>query len=302
MTKKFNINDWEIETLTEESSDGFIYGNIVDWDKFRKENTRELLMLGGYDLPFGCRVPLVEIDEITSKNPLYKYKNILFHYLEQTSYFQDLVFPSMEDLDFIIQDFLNDYGVYSGVQYEGDLPDELQFYVVDDFEVANDYIANYKEFGLDILEIRKNFDFIGQQIQNLLSEELPQTDEIKILILKLLIKIEEFTKSIIRQGILKKPITEQFSEEIKNAAIEKASNLFCKKDIEKYFKRYFDKDIPQMNHTDLRNSLAHEFSYVQIDDGYIIFSDKSKNIIKAKIIDVLREVQTFYDSIVAIIE
>jgi len=48
---KFNPRDWDINREVETGSDDFVYGNYVEWDRFRRENEEALLDYFGIELP-----------------------------------------------------------------------------------------------------------------------------------------------------------------------------------------------------------------------------------------------------------
>ncbi|MDO4778314.1 MAG: hypothetical protein Q4A42_02015 [Tissierellia bacterium] len=49
---KFNPRDWDIETEVEMGHDDFVYGNYVEWDRFRHKNEEGLLEYFGVELPW----------------------------------------------------------------------------------------------------------------------------------------------------------------------------------------------------------------------------------------------------------
>ena len=53
----FDYKEWldEIREVTdiEEGTDDIIYGNYVDWDRFRIQFENELLINAGFELPWG---------------------------------------------------------------------------------------------------------------------------------------------------------------------------------------------------------------------------------------------------------
>ena len=56
----FDPRDWEIETEIEVGNDDFIFGNYVDWNRFRHEKEDELLDFFGVELPWDKTLTLYE--------------------------------------------------------------------------------------------------------------------------------------------------------------------------------------------------------------------------------------------------
>lgn len=56
----FDARDWDIEPEVEMGNDDFIYGNYVEWDKFRNEYEEELLDDFGVKLPWDESLTLQE--------------------------------------------------------------------------------------------------------------------------------------------------------------------------------------------------------------------------------------------------
>lgn len=56
----FNHNDFDIEPEIETGNDDFIYGNYVDWDRFRYENEDNLLEYFDVSLTWGEELAILE--------------------------------------------------------------------------------------------------------------------------------------------------------------------------------------------------------------------------------------------------
>ena len=56
----FNYRDYDFENYieVEEGNDGFIYGNYIDFLRFRQDCEEEILLNAGFDIPFGKVISL----------------------------------------------------------------------------------------------------------------------------------------------------------------------------------------------------------------------------------------------------
>lgn len=67
----FDYKDWQEEILyyldQETGTDGIIYGNYVEWDRFRKDYEEELLAEAGIELPWGKILSMQEYNDLLSE-------------------------------------------------------------------------------------------------------------------------------------------------------------------------------------------------------------------------------------------
>lgn len=274
MIKKFNVEDWDVEPIRDESNDGMIYGNYVNWDDFREENEESLLSDFGVDIPWGEEL---RFDEYTDF--------LLNEVFVNTTIVEDLelnrlkvkvnndntdvgepkitiVFPERSEAwsNLLVSELLDYFGVPSGMDWEDELPESLRYWSNNtDFDY--DFYTNYP---LKLHVYEETIENLRIDIQNTV-EELTK----KSLLLAALIITESFYKSII---ISKMP------DEIKNfldGQIEKLMKTSDGRD--KMFEAVFKRKAPKQYWKELRNVLAHDINTVQIKDSKIIYPDFNQN-------------------------
>lgn len=77
----FNHRDWDIETEVETGNDDFVYGNYVEWDRFRNEHEEELLDYFDVNLPWDEILTLNEFINFISQD-IFQKTNLCQEYLE----------------------------------------------------------------------------------------------------------------------------------------------------------------------------------------------------------------------------
>lgn len=64
----FDYKDWQEEILyyldQETGTDDIIYGNYVEWDRFREDYEEELLAEAGIELPWGKILSMQEYNDL----------------------------------------------------------------------------------------------------------------------------------------------------------------------------------------------------------------------------------------------
>ena len=65
---KFDYKDWPIEPEIETGNDGYIYGNLVDWDRFRRENEEGLISYFNIEMPWNKELTIDEYEDFISQD------------------------------------------------------------------------------------------------------------------------------------------------------------------------------------------------------------------------------------------
>lgn len=273
--KKFNLEDWDIEPELDINRDDLIYGNYVDWNRFRIENEENLLDYFEIYLPWSKKLSVSEYIEFISQD-FFKNTNLLDKYefnelliCKQGSKLSDLQiqFVNREGIDSksLVSDIFDYYGVPIGVDYEQELPEELQYW---SNQLEGDYLDNeyeyYKSYPIEIVDYIDTISEIELKINNC-SDELV----IKSLILSSLIISESLIKSIIANKLPKEKDLSDFSKKI----IEKAINDKLRKfeGRNELFKDVFGVKSPKQDWINLRNSLAHDIESSKLTEGKITY-------------------------------
>lgn len=294
--KKFNHEDFEIETEIETGYDDFIYGNYVDWDRFRNENEDELIEYFDIYLPWGEELTILEYADFI-KQAVFVDTPILENYGltnlpvskqgENTAEIR-IQFPNRNDgtSDTINSEILDFFQVPSGMGYEYELPDNLQYwhnllkddYLEAEYEYYKNYPLEFKSYKQTILEIQSKVNSISDTLTK------------KSLVLSSLIISESLLKSIIVKKIPIEAEISRFSQEILSNEINKKlrGNIVEKNN---FFKKLFNKKAPQQNWVNLRNSLAHDIESSKIIGEDIIFTNLKANKEEIYSIDKLFEEQ-----------
>ena len=255
----FNPRDWDIETEVETGNDDFVFGNYVEWDRFRDENEEELLDYLGVDLPWGKSLTLHEYIDFISQD-IFQKTNLIQEYIEDKLLMENtsellydisikFIERNNEVSDNLISNIFDYYGVPSGMEYEYELPEYLRYWQ-DDFSDF-DY-DNYKKYPIKVEKYEHTINCIFNDI-DFATEQLIK----KSLVLSSLIITESMFKSVIVEKIPKDNEISEFGKEIIQSEINKIlqGNNEGKN---KLFKKLYKENAPSQNWINLRNSLAHD--------------------------------------------
>ena len=287
---KFNAEDWEIEAEVETGNDDFIYGNYVDWDRFRQEYKNELLDSFGVNLPWGESLTLQEYIEVISQEVFQKTKlcqkyledNLLIENTNKLLYDISLKFieRNNEVTEDLISDIFNYYEVPNGTKYEIELPEHLRYWQ-DDFSDF-DY-DNYKKYPIEVEEYEHTINNIFYDI-NSATEQLIK----KSLILSSLIITESMFKSVIVEKIPQDNDISEFGKKILKDEINK-SLRGSNKSRNDLFKKLYKVDAPNQKWTNLRNSLAHDIESSSISENEITYLNLTNDVEEKYIISNLEQ-------------
>jgi len=268
----FDARDWDIEPEVEMGNDDFIYGNYVEWDKFRNEYEEELLDDFGVKLPWDESLTLQEYIGFISQD-IFQKTNLCQEYLEDNLLIEDtgellydisikFIKRNNEVSNDLISNIFDYYGVPSGTEYESELPEYLRYWQ-DDFSDF-DY-DNYKKYPIKVEKYEQTIHDIFNDI-NSTTEQLIK----KSLVLSSLIITESMFKSVIVEKIPEDNKISEFGKEILQSEINKTlrGNNEGKN---KLFKKLYKKKAPSQNWTNLRNSLAHDIESSSIIENEITY-------------------------------
>ena len=255
----FNPRDWDIGTEVETGNDDFVFGNYVEWDRFRDENEEELLDYLGVDLPWGKSLTLHEYIDFISQD-IFQKTNLIQEYIEDKLLMDNtsellygisikFIERNNEVSDDLISNIFDYYGVPSGTEYEYELPEYLRYWQ-DDFSDF-DY-DNYKKYPIKVEKYEHTINCIFNDIDSA-TEQLIK----KSLVLSSLIITESMFKSVIVEKIPKDNEISEFGKEI----IQSEINNILRGNNEgrnKLFNKLYKKKAPSQNWINLRNSLAHD--------------------------------------------
>lgn len=301
---KFNHKDWDIETGIQTGNDDFIYGNYVEWDKFRNENEEQLLKYFGIILPWDKEITLSKYIEVISQDVFintsiinnYLKRNITFKNNDNLLYEIIIKFPSRnsEFSDKLISKIFDYYEVPSGTQYEYELPEDLQYW--NNSYEENEY-QNYIVYPLKFEEYPQTIKDIKLKIERA-NDNLTK----KALILASFSITESLYKNIIVKEIPKENKISNFSQKILDDEINKllrGSN----ENKNKLFKSLLNKVPPKQPWLDLRNSLAHDIEDAKVDENKIEFTNLKNGEKEIKIIEeILKQQVDFYDQLKMILD
>lgn len=212
----FDPRDWDIETEVETGNDDFVFGNYVEWDRFRDENEEELLDYLGVDLPWGKSLTLHEYIDFISQD-IFQKTNLIQEYIEDKLLMENtsellydisikFIERNNEVSDNLISNIFDYYGVPSGMEYEYELPEYLRYWQ-DDFSDF-DY-DNYKKYPIKVEKYEHTINCIFNDIDSA-TEQLIK----KSLVLSSLIITESMFKSVIVEKIPKDNEISEFGKEI----------------------------------------------------------------------------------------
>lgn len=300
--KKFNLEDWDIEPELDVNKDDFIYGNYVEWDRFRDENEENLLDYFEIYLPWSKKLNISEYIEFIGQDffrktdLLDKYEFDKLSICKQGTNVSNLQirFIDQDDIDSssLISDIFDYYGVPTGTEYEQELPEELQYWS-NKFDGDYEY-EYYKSHPIKINDYKKTISEIQIKIRNYKDELV-----VKSLILSSLIVNESFIKSIVSNEIPEEQKISSFSKAIINDAI--ADKLKSNHSTRGLFKNLFGVKAPKQNWIQLRNSLAHDIESSELIEGEIKYSDSKGNICSYEIEELFKELFQFAEELEDII-
>lgn len=268
----FNYRDYDFEdyTLVEEGSEGFIYGNYVDFPRFRQEREEELLSDAGADIPFGENMSIEEYIDI-----IYDLKRLInvyiFNQLKEKVFGGAFSFNNHSVVKFIDRDdnlaeelvnyILDNYGVPNDYVYEHDLPDYLKYWYDEDYDQELlEYLLSPIEFDYYKREVENIFELIGKEINRI---------TIKSLILSSLVLAESLLKSVIIIGLPNDDEISLFYKEIISDKIDKDLKYFNSRNA--LFRKIYGEKAPKQAWKDLRNALAHDIGKAKIENNIIKF-------------------------------
>lgn len=301
--KKFNYQDWEIETEIEVGHDDFVYGNYFDWDMFRKENEKELLNYFDVYLPWDEDITMPDYacfmnQELHTNTSIIDDLDSLLSITDYSDIVSDIIihFPSRDDVsDDVISNIFDYCGVPAGIQYEFELPEGLQYWREQLWDLENEY-ENYSNYPLKLQDYMSKIENIKLLVQN-------ATDDLirKSLILSSFIITESLLKSVIVNKIPKEEMSE-FSKKIVEEQINKKLRGSVD-DRNKLFKDLFNVKAPIQKWVNLRNSLAHDIEEVCVENNDISYINlKDGKLYKEKIDTLFIEQVNFSDQLKKIID
>lgn len=268
----FNPRDWDIEMEVETGKDDFVFGNYVEWDRFRNEHEKELLDYFGIDLPWDESLTLQEYINFISQD-IFQKTNLCKEYLEDKLLIEEasellydisikFIARKNKISDDLISSIFDYYGVPSGTKYEYEIPEHLRYWQ-DDFSDF-DY-DNYKKYPIKVEEYEQTINDIFKNIDSA-TEQLIR----KSLILSSLIITESMFKSVIVEKIPQENGISEFGKEILDNEVNKTLRG-NNEGINKLFKKLYKEKAPSQNWTDLRNSLAHDIESSSIINNEVTY-------------------------------
>lgn len=256
----FSFEDYDFENyvFVEEGSDGFVYGNYIDFDKFRQDCEGVILLNAGFYIPFGKAISRDEFDNIFSHDSglldldllnLLKEKlfgeNIGSDQKIKTNFLE----RDTELADAIVNNIFDNYGVPNDYVYEKNLPDELKYWDYQNYD--EDLYEIFRKHPIKLVNyennIRRIYEMVGRQEDGLSK---------KSLILSSLIFTETMHKSVIISKLSKQSSYEYiYSKNYKNKVKNILnSNINARND---WFKKLYKVKSPNQYWNSLRNHLAH---------------------------------------------
>lgn len=266
----FDYRDYDFENYieVEEGADGFIYGNYIDFPRFRQDCEEELLLDAGVYIPFGEILSIEEyIDIIYDLRHLVN--DYIFDQLKEKVFDGDFSFNSESVVKFIDRDnnladelvnyILDSYGVPDDYVYEHDLPDKFKYwYDPSDEQEYLEYINYPIELDEYDSQVKSNFDLINTQKAEIIK---------KSLILASLVLAESLLKSVILKGLPEYNYMPDFYRHFIRKKIGK--DITYDNSRQELFKMAFNKRAPEQGWVNLRNSLAHDIGNAYIEKNLI---------------------------------
>lgn len=275
--RKFNFRDYDIETEIDEGHDGFIFGNYVDWDRFRSDNEEQLLIDFEVDIPWGKEITVLDYSnfinqEVFIENPeileKYKINQLKISKVGETISDLRVAFPDRKDikLDKFISEIFDYYEVPSGQDFEFELPEELQYWhnVLEYDQSENEYEI-YRKYPVKFSTYKKTINDLQMKINDSCDSMMK-----KSLVLSSFIVSESLLKSAIVEMIPEEDGISDFSKNAISKYINKRL-IGSSESLNELFKDVFKSKAPKRNWLNLRNSLAHDIESVRIRDDKIIY-------------------------------
>jgi len=271
---KFDYKDFDLEPYIgiEEGSrgnDGMIYGNYIEWDRFRDENRDELMNYFDVSLPWGEELTLFEYFEVI-KQEVFEDTTLIEDYgfdeLEfssQTNVLSGITLQFIEEDDDIISAIFDYYGVPSGTDYEYELPEELQYW----HSMLEDDYQYYRRYPLEFNDYNQTIDEIKIKMQDT-QDELTK----KALLLSSFIISESLLKSMIVRMIPVESHISPFNSKLLDDTISKKLRGSVD-ERNKFFKSLFGSNAPNQDWTALRNSLAHDIEESRLNNDDITYTN-----------------------------
>lgn len=268
----FNYKDYDFENYidVEEGGDGFIYGNYIDFSRFRQDYEEELLLDAGADIPFGEYMSIEEYIDIIY-DLRYLINGYIFEELKEEVFGGDFSFDNDSVIKFIGRDnnladelvnyILDNFGVPNDYVYEQGLPDYLKYWI--DPSSEQEYL-DYINYPIEIDEfdsqVKSNFDLLNNQNDEIIK---------KSLILASLVFAESLLKSVITRSLPNGDGIPSFYREIISDKIDKDLKYYNSRNA--LFYKIYEKKVLEQKWIDLRNSLAHDIGKASIDGNTIRF-------------------------------
>lgn len=304
---KFCYKDWDIEPEVEIGNDGLVYGNYVEWDRFRQENEEELLSSFDVHLPWGKKLCLTEYLEFLNQE-VFENTSIISDWdlnklkiMTQGNDTSEIIiqFPTREDCNSkeIVSAIFDYYEVPSGTEYEYELPERLQYW---NTMLENGYLENeyeyYKKYPLKFRVYERTISDIQSKVNNSLD-----TLSKKSLILSSFIISESLLKSAIVSKIPEETAISEFSKNILSTEIGNRLRGSVNKRNE-LFKQLFKEKAPKQEWINLRNSLAHDIESSTIQGNEITYESLTDGKeYTVSIDDLFKQQRTFYKELQQII-
>lgn len=300
----FDYKEW-IDEITdyidqETGTDNIIYGNYIEWDRFREAYGDELLLSEGGKLPWGKRLTFDKYNELIF-NFIAEYKLKLSDFLKdeitfysETEYLYDIIVNFIEREtevgNLIVSKLLDFYGVPSGTGYENgvDFPTELTYshmMIYDENE-----LMMYYRYPIDFEDYENKINDIFQKIKNTSDNLIKKS---------LLLSSFIITESMFKSSIVEKIPRELYGPEYVQKITKKAIDKKLRGSVEErriLFKDVYNRQAPSLSWNDLRNSLAHDIEASQIENDIISFTIlRNGKIVEMSIAELRRQQIDFFN-------
>lgn len=270
--RKFNYEDFDIETELDTGKDEQVYGGYVNWDEFRTTQEDEILEYFDIYLPWDKEIDIKEYIKFITQPLIQEFPALLAESSFNTMEYDDksklinkitILFPTKNYS--IINKIFDFCGVPSGTDYEYDLPEGLQFwhsilYDNDDeqyFQNSSFSLENHKEM---LEEIKTKIDETDDELIK------------KSLLLTTMIFSEILLKSLIRKKLPDTGGIDIINQKILNKAINKKLRGGIE-ELREIFHLVYGEKAPTLKWINLRNSLTHEFNNCTINGNIICYTN-----------------------------
>ncbi|MCB5953341.1 hypothetical protein LI951_14825 [Enterococcus sp. BWT-B8] len=150
MKRIFNHKDFDIETEVDIGHDDFVYGNYVDWDRFRQECEIEILEYFEIYLPWGKEISIEEYFAFISQDCFTDSSMISDFSLDSlpvqgtADSISEIVIEFPRRNRDMISAIFDYHEVPSGFEQEYELPEELQYWpnIIEEEYDEYDYYMN----------------------------------------------------------------------------------------------------------------------------------------------------------------